>query len=203
VSTLKSTGAAPKPRSDAADATSRRRLRATVARKLLAAAPDAAAALDWDALDAAPSWLALPDTELMVLARQVGAVLCASTMRLWIDGARLGAARAAVGAPFLHALLALPEAELLPRNVAPCPHIDAAEQVAPQLRGSGLAVLLASLATGSLRRTASAAFGTAASSMAPVLAQSLVTRAQKLVAARAAAPRTHGPANRTSEGVSA
>jgi hypothetical protein len=103
----------------------------------------------------------------------------------------------------MNALLALPEAELLPRNVAPCPHVDSAEQVAPQLRASGLPVLLASLTNGSLRRTASSALGTAASSMAPVLAQSLVTRAQKLAAARAASARAHGPATKSPEGVNA
>lgn len=185
MSTLTATGALPKARPDAPDAVARRRRRATVARKLLSAAPEAAAGLEWDALDTAPAWLALPDTELMVLARQVGAVVCASNMRLWIDGARLAAARAALGAPFMQALLALPEAELLPRNVAPCPMIDGAEQVAAQLRSTGLAVLLASLASGSLRRAAGAALGTQASSMAQVLAHSLVARAQKLGAPRA------------------
>jgi len=168
------------PAAQASEARSRRHRRAAVARKLIAAAPDIAPALDWDALDAAPAWLTMADAELMTLARQVGAVLCASTMRLWIDGARLHAARAAVGAPYLQALLAVPEAQLLPRNVAPCPRIDSAEQVAPMLRTSGLAVLIASLPSGGLRRAAVAMLGTTASSMAQVLAQSLVSRAQAL-----------------------
>lgn len=179
-----------------------RRRRAAVARRLLAAAPEAAAALDWDTLDAAPTWLSLPDTELMVLARQVGAILCAASIRLWIDGARIGAARAALGAPFLQALQALPDAQLLPRNVAPCPRIDTAEQVAPMLRTSGLGVLLASLPSGPLRRAATAVLGSTASTMAPALAQSLVARAQTLTVRKPAA-RTQGPNTKSPEGVHA
>ena len=186
----------------AIDAAARRHRRAAVARRLLAAAPDAAGSLDWETLDTAPAWLALSDPELMVLARQVGAVLCASSVRLWIDGARLGAARAALGAPFLQALQALPDAQVLPRNVAPCPRIDSAEQVAPMLRTSGLGVLLASLPNGPLRRAATALLGSTASTMAAALAQALVSRAQTLTA-RQAPVRTQGPAARSPEGVSA
>ena len=178
-----------------ADARSLRRRRAAIARRLIAAAPDIAPTLDWDALDAAPAWLTMSDGELMVLARQVGAMLCASTLRLWIDGARLNATRAAVGVSYLQALLAMPEAQLLPRNVAPCPRIDTAEQVAPMLRTSGLAVLIASLPNGGLRRAAVAMLGTTASSMAQALAQSLVSRAQALVARNAptSAPAVKSP----------
>jgi hypothetical protein len=203
VTTLTNIGAAPK-RSQAAasDAATRRRNRATLARRLLAAAPDAASSLDWDALDAAPAWLAMSEPELMVLARQVGAVLCAASIRQWIDGARLGAARAALGAPFLQALLAMPDAQVLPRNVAPCPRIDTAEQVAPMLRTSGLGVLLASLPSGPLRRAATALLGSAASTMAPALAHTLVSRAQTMTV-RTPAMRTQGPANKAPEGVNA
>jgi hypothetical protein len=184
------------------DAATRRHRRAAVARRLLAAAPDAAGSLDWDALDTAPTWLSLSDSELMVLARQVGAMLCAASVRLWIDGARLGAARTALGAPFLKALLALPDAQVLPRNVAPCPRIDGAEQVAPVLRTSGLGVLLASLPSGPLRRAASALLGSTASAMAPALAQALVSRAQTLTV-RTPPMRTHGPAAKSPQGVNA
>jgi hypothetical protein len=168
----------------------------------MAAAPEAAGSLDWDTLDAAPAWLALSDPELMVLARQVGAVLCAASLRLWIDGARLGAARAALGAPFLQALQALPDTQVLPRNVAPCPRIDSAEQVAPMLRSSGLGVLLASLPSGPLRRAATALLGSTASTMAAALAQALVTRAQTLTV-RTPTVRTQGPTTRSPEGASA
>jgi len=203
VTTLTSTGALPK-RSETPvhDASARRHRRAAVARRLLAAAPDAVASLDWDTLDAAPTWLALSDADLMVLSRHVGAILCAASIRLWIDGARLGAARAALGAPFLQALLALPDAQVLPRNVAPCPRIDAAEQVAPMLRTSGLGVLLASLPSGPLRRAATALLGSTASTMAPALAHTLVSRAQTLTV-RPPAVRTQGPTTQSPEGVSA
>ncbi|HSW22731.1 MAG TPA: hypothetical protein VLJ62_08185, partial [Burkholderiaceae bacterium] len=184
------------------DAAARRHRRAAVARRLLAAAPAAAASLDWETLDSAPAWLALSDPELMVLARQVGAMLCAASVRLWIDGARLGAARAALGAPFLHALQALPDTQVLPRNVAPCPRIDTAEQVAPMLRTSGLGVLLASLPNGPLRRAATALLGSTALTMAAALAQALVSRAQTLTA-RPAPVRTQGPAAKSHEGVNA
>lgn len=202
MTTLTSAGARPL-RSEPAttDAAMRRHRRAAVARRLLAAAPDAAGSLDWDTLDTAPTWIALSDTELMVLARQVGAVLCAASVRLWIDGARLGAARTALGGPFLQALLALPDAQVLPRNVAPCPRIDSAEQVAPVLRTSGLGVLLASLPSGPLRRAASALLGSTASAMAPALAQALVSRAQTLTV-RTPPSRTQGPA-KSPEGANA
>jgi hypothetical protein len=202
VTTLTSTGALPK-RSDTPnnDPAARRHRRAAVCRRLLAAAPEAAGSLDWDALDAAPAWLALSDADLMVLARQVGAILCAASIRLWIDGARLGAARTAVGAPFLLALQALPDAQVLPRNVAPCPRIDAAEQVAPMLRTSGSGVLLASLPNGALRRAATALLGGNASTMAPALAHTLVARAQSLLVR--APMRSQGPANKSPEGVNA
>jgi len=201
VTHLHTTGA-PRPRDEATgDAGSRRRHRATIARRLLAAAPHAAAGLDWDTLDAAPAWLALGDAELMVLARQVGAVLCASSIRLWIDGARIGAARTALGASFLQALQTLPDTQVLPRNVAPCPRIDSAEQVAPMLRTSGVGVLLASLPGGPLRRAAVATLGSTASAMAPALAQALVARAQSLTARTP--PRTPGPVAHAPEGAQA
>jgi len=204
VTTLTSTGALPK-RSAATtvDASARRRCRAAVARRLLAAAPDAASALDWDALDGAPAWLALSDAELMMLARQVGAMLCAASIRLWIDGARLGAARTALGAPFLQALLALPDAQVLPRNVAPCPRIDNAEQVAPMLRTSGLGVLLASLPSGPLRRAAAALLGSTASTMASALAHTLVSRAQAMTVRAAPTRAMPGSATKSAQGVDA
>jgi len=202
VTTLNASAALPS-RSDVPPGAQQRRRRAAVARRLIAAAPDAAAALDWAALDAAPGWLALADTELMGLARQVGALLCAASIRLWIDAARIGAARTALGPTFLQALQALPEAHVLPRNVAPCPRIDTGEQVAPMLRTSGLGVLLASLPSGPLRRAATAVLGTTASTMAPALAQSLVTRAQTLTVQRAPGARTQPPPNKPAEGVRA
>ena len=53
----------------------RHRRRGAIAARLLDAAPDAAAALDWDALDRGPAWLAVPDTELALEQRRIGAVI--------------------------------------------------------------------------------------------------------------------------------
>jgi hypothetical protein len=55
---------------------------------------------------------------------------------LWIDGGRLNAARAAVGAPFLLALRALPPHGAA-EHVAPRPAHRPGEQVVPALRGAG------------------------------------------------------------------
>jgi len=84
----------------------RHRRRGAIAARLLDAAPDAAAALDWDALDRGPAWLAAPDTDLALEQRRIGAALNAAAIRLWIDRRRLAAARSAVGDAFLRALLA-------------------------------------------------------------------------------------------------
>ena len=155
----------------------RRRQRAAIARRLRQRAPEAVNTLDWDALDAAPTWLALPEDELNRFECQVGAMLCAPSLRLWIDGARLNAARTAVGAPFLQALRALPSTQILPHNVAPSPRIDHGEQVAPMLRGCGASVLLASMLPGPLRLVVGTALAPATpAQMAGPLAQSLIAR---------------------------
>jgi hypothetical protein len=176
-------GSAGLPQQTARD---QRRRRAAVARRLLTREHGAGsdlAAVDWDSLLAAPDWLALPEPQLVGLQCRVGALLCAPTIRLWIDGQRLAAARAVLGAPFLQALLALPAAQVLPRNVAASPRIDSAEQVGTQLRAAGAGVLLAALPSGPLRHSVEAAWAPCtASAMAGVLAQSLLARAQALVA---------------------
>ncbi|HJV95523.1 MAG TPA: hypothetical protein VJ608_05770 [Albitalea sp.] len=164
-----------------------RRRRATLAQRLIAMAPDAVGALDWDALARAPDWLALPDDALLALQRQVGALLCAAEMRLWIDGARLAAARAALGEPYLRALLAQPAMPSTPLDAAACPRIALPGQVGALLQLAGGSVLLASLTHGPLRRAASAALAPAvASTIARELARSLIARAQSLAAGSAA-----------------
>jgi hypothetical protein len=163
------------------DAAERRRQRAVIAQRLRQRAADAVGTLDWDALDAAPTWLAQSDDELTRFQCQVGAMLCAPSLRLWIDGARLNAVRAAVGAPFLQALRALPPTQVLPNNVAPSPRIDTAEQVAPALRGAGASVLLASMLPGPLRLVVGTALAPATpAQMAGPLAQSLIARVLSL-----------------------
>jgi hypothetical protein len=164
-------------------ARARRERRAAAARHLLAQAPEAAAELDWAALDSAPDWLSWPEPEVARLQCRVGALLAASQIRLWIDAPRLGAAASALGRGYLRAVLALPRAQLLPRDVAASPSIASADQVAPLLRAAGSAVLFASLPFGPLRHSITAA-------MAPVtplpmvgaLAESLVAQARHLAA---------------------
>ncbi len=164
----------------AAAAHAQRRRRAAVAERLIARAPDTVKDVDWDALDRAPAWLALPDAQLLELQRQVGALVHAPQMRLWIDGARLAAARAAIGDSLLQSLLAQREAPL-PRDVLPLPRIDAASQVAAKLQAVGAAVLLASIPSGALRHAVATVLGQAgAPALACELAQSLVARAQSL-----------------------
>lgn len=165
------------PRGPADDAREHRRQRAAIAQRLRQRAPEAVATLDWDALDAAPTWLALSDDELTRFECQVGALLCAAALRLWIDGARVNAARSAIGAPFLQALRALPSTQILPSNVAPSPRIDTAEQVGAQLRSAGGSVLLASMPPGPLRLVVGTALAPATpAQMAGPLAQSLIAR---------------------------
>jgi len=159
----------------------RRRRRAAIARRLLDRAPEAAATLDWDTLDRAPAWLAWSDGALAQFQRQIGAVLCAPALRLWIDGARLAAARAALGEPFLQALLAQPDLPAMRGDACGQARIDSAERVASSLQAAGAAVLLATLPEGPMRRAAGAAIEPALQlAMAPELARELVARAATL-----------------------
>jgi hypothetical protein len=181
---------------DRAQAREQRRLRAAIAARLQFKAPAAAATLDWDALDRAPAWLALPERALATLQRQVGALLYAPDMRLWIDGRRLAAARVALGEAFLNALLAQRDAALMPLDAAARARIETAEQVAARLAAAGAAVLLAAIPAGALREVAAAAMAPlSAAAMACELAQSLVARALVLSAQAA----THGSAPAAAE----
>jgi hypothetical protein len=158
------------------DPNERRRRRAAVAALLLERAPAAAATLDWDALDAAPAWLAQPGAALDSLACRVGAVLCGPALRLWIDTGRLTAARAALGDAFLRALLAQPD---LP-GAPPAPRIASAAQVSASLQAWGAAVLLATLPA-ALRGAAAAALPHPAPlPIDAATAQALVGRAMAL-----------------------
>jgi hypothetical protein len=173
----------------------RRRRRAAVARRLLASGADAISAIDWDTLETAPEWLALPDAKLATLQRQIGALLYAAEMRLWIDGARLGAARTTLGDSFMQALLAQRDLATFPADTVTRPRIDSAEKVPTHLQVVGAAILLASLAQGALRRAVTSIMApTAAAQMAPEMAQSLMARAQTLAAQNGASPLAGAPA---------
>ncbi|HEX6018727.1 MAG TPA: hypothetical protein VFZ28_11555 [Burkholderiaceae bacterium] len=166
-----------------ARASSRRRQRAALARQLIERAPHALDSVDWDTLDDAPEWMAWDAARLDALQQQVGALMLAPELRLWIDAARIAAATRALGAPLLHGLMALPDAEMLPRDVAPAPRIERADQVAPSLCTCGAGVLLAALPSGSLRQAAALLLTpTQPSPMAGALARSLVARAMQLAA---------------------
>ena len=162
----------------------RRRRRAALAEQLLDRHTPGAAtpvSLDWAALDCAPVWFAWPEAALAALQCRVGALLGASEVRLWIDSARVGAARAVLGQPFLKALLALPAAAVIPAGLSARPPIARADEVAPRLRADGAGVLLAALPQGPLRAAAEAAWSLAApSAMATALAEMLIGRALAL-----------------------
>jgi len=128
------------------------RRRGAIAARLLGAAPDAAAALDWDALDRGPAWLAVPDTELALQQRRIGAVLHTTAIRLWIDRRKLAAARAAVSDAFLRALLADSAApDVAPRSVSAG---DTCSDVAEWLRQAGAAVQAAAISDSPLGQAA-------------------------------------------------
>jgi hypothetical protein len=177
-----------RPNGESGEGREQRRRRAVIAQRLLSSDSEAIGEVEWDVLDRAPAWLALNDSQLAIVMRQVGAIVCAPQIRLWIDGARLAAARAALGDAFVQALAAQRDAPWLPPALAPCPRIDTAEKVGAELQAAGAAVLLATLPTGPLRRVLGDVLGAAAAPMAAQLAQSFVERAGALVAQCAAAP---------------
>lgn len=169
--------------SAAIDAAQRRGLRAAIARRLLHKAPAAAATLDWAMLGTAPEWLAMPEPALALFARRIGALSCAAAMQLWIDGARIAAARMALGAPFFQALLA--ERGLPAVPPAGLPRLDVAEQVGPLLQAAGAGVLVASLPPGTLQRAAGDVVGPFLTlQVAPALAHALIDRTRALEAPR-------------------
>lgn len=172
----------------------RRRRRATIAARVLASGADAISAIDWEMLDKAPAWLALPDAKLATLQRQIGALLYASEIRLWIDGARLAAARSTLGDAFMQALLAQRDLQAFPQDASARPRIDSAEKVATHLQVVGAAILLASMPQGALRRVVTVAMApTAPAPIATELAHALVARAQTLASQGSASPLAGAP----------
>ena len=172
----------------------RRRRRSAIAARLLGSGAEAISAIDWETLETAPAWLALPDTKLATLQRQIGALLYVAEIRLWIDGARLTAARTVLGETFMQTLLAQRDLFAFPQDIGTRPRIDTAEHVPTHLQVAGASVLLASIPKGALRRVVSAAMApTAALPMACEMAQSLITRAQSLAAQGATAPLSTAP----------
>jgi hypothetical protein len=162
----------------------RRAVRAAAARRLLGAAPDCAGTLDWDTLAQSPHWLALPEAALARFARRLGAVLCAPAVKLWIDGPRIAAARAALGDAFLQALLAEPDVPAI--DAGGRARQESAERLPGLLQAGGAGVLLASLPAGPLRRAAAALLGPAVDlALTPALAHTLIARTQALAAGAA------------------
>lgn len=183
---------APHPLGHAAlaaiDVRERRHRRAAIAARLVASGADASA-IGWEMLETAPAWLALPDSRLATLQRQIGALLCAGQIRLWIDGARIAAARSTLGDGFFQALLAQRDLAAFTIDAVARKRIDHADDVAPLLQMTGAAVLLASLPQGPLRAVVTAAMApTAPAPIASELAQSLIARAQSLAAASTNSP---------------
>ena len=165
----------------AAFSRTRRHCRAAIAERILVCVPSHAMNLDWDALDQAPAWLGLPEIELGLLQRRVGAVLHAAVIRLWIDRARINAARAALGDAFVQRLAADPTAAMAPRPALDLTVLDAAETVAEVLALAGAGVLLASLHQGPLHNVAAVMFAPAnPAPIVAVMAEALIARAQTL-----------------------
>ncbi len=174
----------------AIEAREHRRRCAAVAARLLERAPRAAPTLDWDSLAQVPAWLAWPDAALTALQRQVGALLCAPALRLWIDAPRLAAARSVLGERFLQVLLA-PSPWTPPRVPDDLPpRIDHAQEVHAALQSAGAAVLIASLPTATLRAAAAALLShEAAAGLSMSAAQAVIEHAMALdVAAHAKEP---------------
>lgn len=176
----------------------RRRQRAAVATNVITIAPDTAAVVEWSDLDAAPAWLGLPSDDLFRLQRQIGALLYASQIQLWIDNARLAAARTAVGEAFLQALLQQRDLDTFARTPLKLAQIDTADQVRAMLQAAGAIVTLATLPAGTLRRALAPKLdpGSTASSLSAELAQSLAARALA-IATQASAAQTSAPQTAT------
>jgi hypothetical protein len=159
--------------------------RAAIARRLLDLAPGAVDAIDWDTLDRAPDWLALPDASFLILQARLGALLHLPAMRLWIDGPRLAATRVLLGEAVLDDLMSHPESAM-PFGLTPCARIESATQVGPALRASGVSVLLAALPRGALRDALCRGLAPVEPSrMTPELAETLIVRARLMGGPRA------------------
>ena len=166
----------------------RHRRRGAIAARLLEAAPDAAAALDWDALDRAPAWLAVSDPDLALDQRRIGAVFNTVEIRLWIDRRKLAAARTAVGDAFLRALLADCAAPDVSCHTVTAG--DGGSDVAEWLRQAGAAVQAAAICDSPLRHAAEIALCGHAGDALPLpaeAARSLVEHARRIGATLAAA----------------
>jgi hypothetical protein len=162
-----------------------RERRAAIAQRLIDLAPGAVDAIDWDALDRAPDWLALPDAAFLILQARLGALLHLPAMRLWIDGPRLAATRVLLGEAVLDDLMSHPESAM-PFGLTPCARIDSATQVGPALRATGVSVLLAALPRGPLRDALCRGLAPVEPSrMTPELAETLVVRARLMGGPRA------------------
>jgi hypothetical protein len=162
-----------------------RERRAAVAQRLLDLAPAAVDAIDWDTLDRAPDWLALPDASFLILQARLGALLHLPAMRLWIDGPRLAATRVLLGEAVLDDLMSHPESAM-PFGLTQCVRIESATQVGPALRASGVSVLLAALPRGPLRDALCRGLAPVEPSrMTPELAETLILRARLMGGPRA------------------
>lgn len=167
----------------------RHRRRGAIAARLLDAAPDAAAALDWDALDRGPAWLAVPDTELALEQRRIGAVLHTAAIRLLIDRRKLAAARTAVGDAFLRALFADSAGPDVARQATI--GVDRVSDVAEWLRQAGAAVQAAAICDGPLGHAAAIALcgrADGALQMPAEAARGLIEHARRIGATLATAP---------------
>ena len=177
----------PAAQREAMNTRERRLHRAAIARRVRAGAPDQAHSLDWEALDQAPSWLALPDEELAHLQRAVGAVVHDAELRLWIDGSSIAAARSAVGQQVWQGLMdprSRPAGGVGLSAIGSRLNADP-NTVSESLARVGTSVLLAALPHGPLRTIALELFAPiAAAEIVEPLAQSILAKAQALLDAK-------------------
>jgi len=99
----------------------------------------------WQQLSDLPDWCLWSDAPRAQLVRVAGALFAAPGMRLWIDAARLQAARALIGERLFDAVMSSPA---LP---AQAPSVPSSGDLARLLDTAGRAVLLGSLGAAWMR----------------------------------------------------
>ncbi len=99
----------------------------------------------WQQLSDLPDWCLWPEGPRAQLVRVAGALFAAPGMRLWIDAARLQAARALIGDRLFDAVMSSP---VLPSQA---PSVPSSGDLARLLDTAGRAVLLGSLGAAWMR----------------------------------------------------
>lgn len=169
---------APQGVTDLQAARQRRAHRAAVAHAIAADAAHELQGVAWPQLVELPDWCLWADGPRSALVRVAGALFCAPGMRLWIDGSRLGAARAIVGSDLFERVM---QAPALPMQA---PSVPASGDLSRLFDTAGRAVLLGSLAHPWMRSFAAPRLPLADAQVAlcpPRVAQPLAEQALQLL----------------------